>query len=71
MSICWKRRPDIRSAELAAAAQAQQIGIDHAKWYPHISITGALGYSTASVSQFFTCPAIHRKGRAFVPVEHP
>ena len=40
-----ERRPDIRRAERAAAAQAQQIGIAQADLYPHISITGTLGYS--------------------------
>ena len=39
-----ERRPDIRRAERAAAAQAQQIGIAEAELYPHISITGSLGY---------------------------
>ena len=37
-----ERRPDIRRAERNAAAQAQQIGIAEAQWYPHISISGML-----------------------------
>ena len=49
-----ERRPDIRSAERAAAAQAQQIGIGQAALYPHISITGTLGYSAQNLSQLFT-----------------
>ena len=49
-----ERRPDIRSAERAAAAQAQQIGIAQAELYPHISITGTLGYSAFNASQLFT-----------------
>src|SRR5208282_5750206 len=49
-----ERRPDIRSAERAAAAQAQQIGIAQANLYPHISITGTLGYSAQNASQLFT-----------------
>ena len=49
-----ERRPDIRSAERAAAAQAQQIGIAQAALYPHISITGTLGYSALNASQLFT-----------------
>ena len=48
-----ERRPDIRSAERAAAAQAQQIGIAQAELYPHISITGTLGYSAINASQLF------------------
>ena len=42
-----ERRPDIRSAERNAAAQAQQIGIAQAELYPHISITGTLATPTA------------------------
>ena len=49
-----ERRPDIRSAERTAAAQAQQIGIAQADLYPHISITGTLGYSAQNASQLFT-----------------
>ena len=54
-----ERRPDIRSAERAAAAQAQQIGIAQADLYPHISITGTLGYSAQNASQLFTYPAFN------------
>jgi NodT family efflux transporter outer membrane factor (OMF) lipoprotein len=49
-----ERRPDVRSAERAAAAQAEQIGIAEAALYPHISITGTLGYSAINASQLFT-----------------
>ncbi len=49
-----ERRPDIRAAERAAAAQSEQIGIAQADWYPHISITGTLGYSAQNASQLFT-----------------
>ncbi len=41
-----ERRPDVRSAERAAAAQSEQIGIAQTDWYPHISILGTLGYAT-------------------------
>ena len=54
-----QRRPDIRSAERAAAAQAQQIGIAQAALYPHISITGTLGYSAQNASQWFTPSAFN------------
>ena len=37
-----------------AAAQAQQIGIAQAELYPHISISGTLGYSAQNASQLFT-----------------
>jgi len=53
------RRPDIRSAERAAAAQAQQIGVAQAALYPIISINGTLGYSAMNASQLFTYPALN------------
>ncbi len=49
-----ERVPSVRSAERAAASQAQQIGIAEAALYPHISITGTLGYSAQNASQLFT-----------------
>ncbi len=54
-----ERRPDIRRAERNAAAQAQQIGIAQAGWYPHISINGTLGYSAQNASQLFTYQAFN------------
>ena len=49
-----RRRPDVRAAERAAAAQAEQIGIAEAEFYPHISLNGTLGYSSAKLPQLFT-----------------
>ncbi len=49
-----ERRPDIRAAERTAAAQAEQIGIAQAALYPHIAITGTLGYSALNASRLFT-----------------
>jgi NodT family efflux transporter outer membrane factor (OMF) lipoprotein len=40
-----RRRPDVRRAERQAAAQSAQIGVAEADFYPHISITGTIGYS--------------------------
>ncbi len=54
-----ERRPDVRSAERAAAAQAQQIGISQAALYPHISIKGNFGYTAQNASQLFTYPAFN------------
>ena len=42
-----------------AAAQAQQIGIAQAALYPHISISGTLGYSAENASQLFTPAAFN------------
>jgi len=44
-----RRRPDVRSAERLAAAQAEKIGIAQADLYPAFSITGSFGYA----AQFF------------------
>jgi len=48
-----RRRPDIRRAERLAAAQSAQIGIAESDLYPHIALTGSLGYSAANLSQLF------------------
>lgn len=43
-----RRRPDIRSAELAAAAQCARIGIAKSDLYPSFSIFGEFGFQTSS-----------------------
>src|SRR5205823_1451639 len=40
-----RRRPDVRRAERQAAAQSAEIGVAEAEFYPHIAITGTIGYS--------------------------
>ncbi len=54
-----RRRPDVRRAERAAAAQAQQIGIAQAALYPQFSIVGTLGYSALNASKLFTEPSFN------------
>lgn len=44
-----RRRPDVRQAEHAAAAQSAQIGIAEAEFYPHISINGTLDYQAQRI----------------------
>jgi NodT family efflux transporter outer membrane factor (OMF) lipoprotein len=46
-----RRRPDIRSAELHAAAQCERIGIAKSEYYPSFSIAGVLGLETTSTAQ--------------------
>ncbi|HVT07418.1 MAG TPA: efflux transporter outer membrane subunit [Polyangia bacterium] len=47
-----RRRPDVRSAELAAAAQCARIGVAKAQLYPSFTLLGTIGLqsSTAGVS---------------------
>jgi outer membrane protein TolC len=42
-----RRRPDVRSAERAAAFQSEQIGIATADLFPSISIAGSVGYQAS------------------------
>ena len=49
-----RRRPDVRAAERLAAAQAQQIGIAEADWYPAFTINGTLGWQADRLSRLFT-----------------
>src|SRR5207245_9373424 len=48
-----RRRPDVRAAERQAAAQSAQIGVAEANFYPHISITGTIGYSAQHLKDLF------------------
>jgi NodT family efflux transporter outer membrane factor (OMF) lipoprotein len=43
-----RRRPDIRSAQLNAAAQCARIGVAKAELYPSFSLVGSVGLSAAS-----------------------
>jgi outer membrane protein TolC len=42
-----RRRPDVRSAEYAAAFQSEQIGIAAADLFPSVSVGGSLGYEAS------------------------
>ncbi len=45
-----RRRPDVRAAELAAAAQSAQIGVAQSDLYPAISLTGRIGGSASTIN---------------------
>ncbi len=47
-----RRRPDIRQAELNAAAQSAQIGVAKADLYPRVTLAGFVGFQTAGSSDF-------------------
>lgn len=49
-----RRRPDIRKAERLAAAQCAKIGVAESELYPHIAITGQLGYQAENLPDLFT-----------------
>jgi NodT family efflux transporter outer membrane factor (OMF) lipoprotein len=53
-----RRRPDVRAAERQAAAQSAQIGVAESNFYPHISITGSLGYSAELFKDLFKTSAL-------------
>jgi NodT family efflux transporter outer membrane factor (OMF) lipoprotein len=54
-----RRRPDVHRAERQAAAQAEQIGIAEAQFYPIFSINGVLGYAANNFSQVFESSALN------------
>jgi NodT family efflux transporter outer membrane factor (OMF) lipoprotein len=43
-----RRRPDIRSAEMSAAAQCARIGVAKAELYPSLSLFGSIGFATSN-----------------------
>jgi NodT family efflux transporter outer membrane factor (OMF) lipoprotein len=60
-----RRRPDIRSAELQAAAQCAQIGIAQADLYPAFSLTGNFGFLSSDVGNFQLGDMFQWKSRTY------
>ncbi len=52
-----ERRPDIMQAEQALIAANAKIGVAKAQYFPSISLTAALGSTSAELSDLFTGPA--------------
>jgi len=48
-----RRRPDVRAAEMAAAAQSAAIGVSRAELYPHFVLAGSIGLAGESFSEQF------------------
>lgn len=46
-----RRRPDIRQAELQAAAQSALIGVAQSELYPRLSLVGSIGFVTSDTNQ--------------------
>lgn len=49
-----RRRPDIRAAELQAAAQSAQIGVAKADLYPSFTLAGAIGVRASDAGDLFS-----------------
>ncbi len=49
-SALLERRPDVKQAEHTLAAANAQTGVAHAKFFPQISLTGALGSGSTDLS---------------------
>ena len=60
-----RRRPDIRAAELAAAAQSAQIGIAEADLFPAFSLTGSFGAAASNVRSATLADVFIGKGITF------
>ena len=52
-----ERRPDIRQVEQALIAANARIGVAKAQFFPTISLTGLLGWSSTDLANLFTSPA--------------
>ena len=54
-----RRRPDVRASERRLAAQCAAIGIAESEFYPHISITGTLGWASQDLNHLFQPSALN------------
>jgi NodT family efflux transporter outer membrane factor (OMF) lipoprotein len=53
-STLLERRPDIASAERAAANASAQIGVQTAAYFPALTLTGQGGYASSQLGQLFS-----------------
>jgi NodT family efflux transporter outer membrane factor (OMF) lipoprotein len=61
-----RRRPDIIAAERRLAASNERIGAAISDYYPKISLSGALGFDSLSVSHLFTAKGFQTIGTGAV-----
>ncbi len=54
-----RRRPDVRAAERAVAAQCALIGVAQSEFYPHVSILGNVGWSAQASSHLIDPSALN------------
>jgi NodT family efflux transporter outer membrane factor (OMF) lipoprotein len=59
-----RRRPDIQSAEMRAAAQCAQIGVTKADLFPAFSLTGTFGFQASTVPPFALANMVDWRSRA-------
>ena len=65
-----RRRPDVRAAERAAAAQSALIGVAQSEFYPHISILGNVGWAAQASSHLIQPSVARRQLRPVVYLEY-
>ena len=53
-----ERRPDISTAERLMAYQNAQVGIAHAAFYPHITLSGAGGWQSRDLASLLNAPSL-------------